>query len=51
MSWAQCHTDKSSPGGAGGGGGYSTNFYTAEVHPLTFYTPISIKVASVKNDT
>ena len=28
----------SSPGGARGGG-YSTNSYTAEAHPLTFYIP------------
>ena len=25
-------------GGGGGVFGYSTNFYTSEAHPLTFYT-------------
>ena len=33
--WAQRHTDIAVREGRG----YSTNFYTAEAHPLTFYIP------------
>ena len=39
MSWAQRYTDIAAREGKGRGGGYSTNFYTAEAHPLTFYIP------------
>ena len=42
MNWAQRHTDIAAREGRRGGGvglEYSTNFYTVEANPLTFYIP------------
>ena len=39
MNWAQRHTDIAAREGRGGELEYSTNVYTVEAHPLTFYIP------------